>query len=244
MQDRVLDRDAGAVASDLDEPRQVVGHVDADEARCGLDPVGRDDANVQGQRRAEAGTGRPPDSDRCQERLDLAPEALPSAIAARGPCTRPPRRCECPPRQERDAARRTTSASCAACRARARTRIIRQCPSGRPSVGKPPSDCRLDLCQTGRRHVPRTNSSRFEATIPQSFTRSSSGTSLSAASSSTRWSKSSQRELAVEEARSPLGRIARDGARARRLACHRDDYGRSSSMRLTPCGVPAIFSRR
>ena len=33
VQDRVLERDAGAVAADLDEPRQVVGHVDADEPR-------------------------------------------------------------------------------------------------------------------------------------------------------------------------------------------------------------------
>ena len=85
VQDRVLDRNASAVAADLDEPRQVVGHVDADESRCGLDAVGGDDADVQGQRRQEWERRGRADRDRRQERLDLAPEALRqrSQLAAR-----------------------------------------------------------------------------------------------------------------------------------------------------------------
>ena len=85
VQDRVLDRNAGAVAADLDEPRQVVGHVDADEPRCGLGAVGGDDADVQRQRGQQRERGGRADRDRCQERLDLAPEALRqrSQLAAR-----------------------------------------------------------------------------------------------------------------------------------------------------------------
>ena len=239
VQDRVLDRNAGAVAADLDEPRQVVGHVDADEPRRGLDAVGRDDADVQGQRRQKWERGGRADRDRCQERLDLAPEALRqrSQLAARALVHR----------DDADAfrgERRTQLVEperflrlLQGARPRAH---IRQCPSRRPSVGKAPPDRGLDLRQqAGDTH--RVELVEVRGDDPAELHALEQRHVVVRRDLEHALVEVEPRELAVEEARGPLGRIARDGARARRLGCHRNDYGRSSSSRLTPCSVLAMF---
>ena len=205
---------------------------------CSLDAVGGDDADVQGERRQKRERGGRADRDRCQERLDLAPEALRqrSQLAARALLHR----------DDADALRGERGTQLVeperflrllqGARPRAH---IRQCPSGRPSVGRAPSDGGLDLReQAGDTH--RVELVEVRGDDPAELHALEQRHVLVRRDLEHALVEIEPRELAVEEARGPLGGIARDGARARRLGCHRNDYGRSSSSRLTPCSVLAM----
>ena len=211
VQDRVLDRNAGAVAADLDEPRQVVGHVDADEPRRRRDAVGARSRRCSARATARAGTGA----------------AAPTAIGVRsGSISRRNRfvsdRSSRPVHSSTETMRMPSAAS-AGRSSSSQSAVLRLLQRARPARARrrasEPASVRRESAagrptrsaRAGRRHAPRR-------TRRGSTRRSRRASRARAAARRVRRElehalvELEPRELAVEEARGPLGRIARDGA--------------------------------